>query len=112
MGSTAAGWLMRQSGREVRVLVFGGKRERNPPCQTGRECGRAHHILGHSRILLQNQLFRGPHERQLPMDIDGSSTHSRGDRGAMAVAALGRPGGCGNAPSGPLAEVLAPLQSA
>ena len=32
----------------------------------------------------------------------------RGDRGAMAVAALGRPGGCGNAPSGPLAEVLAP----
>ena len=87
--ANAAVWQRSQS------TGFGGKRERNPPSQNGRECGRAHHILGHSRILLQNQLFRGPYERQLPMDIDGSSTHSRGDRGAMAVAALGRPGGCG-----------------
>ena len=88
--ANAAVWQRTQSSG------CGGKRNRKPPAKNGREFGRAHHILGHSRIILQNQLFLRPHKRKLPMDIDGSSTHSRGDRGAMAVAALGRPlGGSG-----------------
>ena len=87
--ANAAVWQRSQS------TGCGGKRDRKPPAKSGRECGHAHHILGHSRIVLQNQLFRRPHKRQLPMDIDGSTAHSRGDRGAMAVATLGRPSGCG-----------------